>query len=375
MTHTQTRGPTSEELAGRLVDAVIGTFEVAAVDLGMRTGWYRALAEAPATAPELAQRTGTDPRYAREWLEQQAVAGYLTVDDAGAAPDQRTYRLPDAHRAVLVEELEPMYAAPLARQAMAFTRNVPRLAEIYRTGGGLSWEEMGPDAREAQAAINRPFFTGQLVTDVLPSLTEVDAALRAGGRVADVGCGFGWSSIGIAAGYPTATVVGVDVDGPSIEQARRNAAEAGVEERVRFELADAGAAAAGEQYDLVTAFECVHDLPDPVTVLRAMLAMVRPGGTVLVVDEKVAERFTAPGDETERLMYGFSLTCCLPDSLSTAGSVATGTVMRPKTLTAYARAAGFDDVQVLPVAHDFFRFYRLTADGPEPVAGTESRRI
>jgi SAM-dependent methyltransferase len=346
-------------LADRLVAAVIGAFEAAAVDLGGRLGWYRALADAPATAPQLAQRTGTDARYAREWLEQQAVAGYLTVDDVTAGPDERCYTLPEGHRAVLVEELDPMYAAPLARAAMAFTRNVPRLAEVYRSGGGLSWDEMGPDAREAQAAANRPFFAGPLVTDALPALPEVDAALRAGGRVADVGCGFGWSSLGIAGGYPDARVDGFDVDGPSIEAAGRAAAEAGLAERVRFRVADVGTLAEQGVYDLVAAFECVHDMPDPVAVLAAMRAMVRPGGTVLVVDEKVAETFTAPGDEVERLMYGYSLTCCLPDGRSTRPSVGTGTVMRPATLERYAVEAGFGGIDVAPVDHDFFRFYRL----------------
>src|SRR5688572_5901636 len=128
-------------LADRLVAAVTGAFEVAAVDLGDRLGWYRALADAPATAPQLAARTGTDPRYAREWLEQQAVAGYLAVDDVAAAPDERCFTLPAAHRAVLVDEVAPDHATPLARVAMTFTRNVPRLAEAYRTGGGLSWAE------------------------------------------------------------------------------------------------------------------------------------------------------------------------------------------------------------------------------------------
>ena len=349
-------------LADRLVAAVTGAFEVAAVDLGDRLGWYRALADAPATAPRLAARTGTDPRYAREWLEQQAVAGYLTVDDVAAAPDERRYTLPAAHRAVLVDEVAPDHATPLARVAMTFTRNVPRLAEAYRTGGGLSWAEMGPEAREGQAAANRPFFTGALVTEVLPGLAEVDAVLRSGGRVADVGCGFGWSSIGMATGYPEARVDGFDVDEPSVEQARRNAEGAGVADRVRFSVADVGDLTEAGEYDLVTAFECVHDLPDPVAVLAAMRAMVRPGGTVLVVDERVAETFTAPGDDVERLMYGYSLTCCLPDSMSTRPSVATGTVMRPAVLDGYARAAGFRGVEVLPVAHDFFRFYRLLVD-------------
>jgi len=349
-------------LADRLVAAVTGAFEAAAVDLGDRLGWYRALAGTPATAPELAARTGTDPRYAREWLEQQAVAGYLTVDDVHAEPDERRYTLPDEHRAVLVDELDPNYATPMARVAMTFTRNVPRLAEAYRTGGGQSWAEMGPEAREGQAAANRPFFTGALVADVLPGLPEVDAVLRAGGRVADVGCGMGWSSIGMATGYPAARVDGFDIDDPSVEQARRNAAETGVDGRVRFSVADAGRLTATGEYDLVTAFECVHDMPDPVAVLAAMRAMVRPGGTVLVVDERVAEDFTAPGDIVERLMYGYSLTCCLPDSMSTRPSVATGTVMRPATLAGYARDAGFGRIEVLDVDHDFLRFYRLQAD-------------
>jgi SAM-dependent methyltransferase len=242
---------------------------------------------------------------------------------------------------------------------MTLTRNLPRLAQAYRDGGGLSWAEMGPEAREAQAAANRPFFTGPLVTEVLPALPEVDAALRAGGRVADVGCGFGWSSLGIAAGYPGVRVDGFDVDVPSVEQARRNAVDSGLGDRVRFEVADVGALDEAGAYDLVTAFECVHDLPDPVAVLAAMRRLVRPGGTVLVMDERVAETFTAPGDEVDRLMYGYSLTCCLPDALSSRPSVGTGTVMRPATLDGYARSAGFAGTEILPVDNDFFRFYRL----------------
>jgi 2-polyprenyl-3-methyl-5-hydroxy-6-metoxy-1,4-benzoquinol methylase len=355
--------PPEAALAEKLVGAVLGAVEAAAVDLGVRLGWYRALAEGPATAPELADRTGSDARYAREWLEQQAVAGYLTVDDVAAEPDERRYTLPDGYRAVLVDELDPMYTAPLARAALVFSRNVPQLAEVYRTGGGLSWAEMGPDAREVQAAANRPFFLGPLVTEVLPALPEVDAALQAGGRVADVGCGMGWSSIGIATGYPAARVDGVDVDLPSVEQARRNAAEAGVADRVTFAAADAGSLRHEGEYDLVTAFECVHDMSQPVPVLAAMRRMVRPGGTVMVMDENVAERFTAPGDEVERLMYGYSLTCCLPDGLSSRPSVGTGTVMRPATLERYAREAGFAGVEVLPIEHDFFRFYRLVPPG------------
>ncbi len=348
----------STALAERLLEAVTTSLELAAVHLGSELGWYRALADASATAPELAQRTGTDPRYAREWLEQQAVAGILTVDDVAAAPDERRYALPEAHRPVLVDRDDLAYMPPFAQVAVAFVRNVPRLLEVYRTGGGLGWAEMG-DARDGQAAANRSYFLGPMASQDLASVPEIDAALRAGGRVADVGCGMGWSSIGIARAYPQARVDGFDVDEPSVEQARRHAEEAGVADRVRFTTVDAAAAGEPGSYDLVTAFECVHDLADPVAVLAAMHRMVRPGGTVLVVDEKVAERFTAPGDVIERLMYGYSVTCCLPDGLSTRPSAGTGTVMRPATLERYAREAGFAGIDVLPVEHDVFRFYRL----------------
>jgi SAM-dependent methyltransferase len=228
---------------------------------------------------------------------------------------------------------------------------------------------MGEPAREGQAAANRPLFLGPLVRDLLPAVPGVDAALSAGGRVADIGCGYGWSSIGIARRWPAARVDGFDVDAPSVERARRHAAEAGVAERVTFRTEDVGTLVGDADpdrerrldgsYDLVTAFECVHDLPDPVAVLAAMRRMTRPGGTVLVLDEAVAEEFTAPGGDVDRLMYGYSLLCCLPDGLSTEPSAGTGTVMRPATLRAYARQAGFADLEVVPVDAGFFRLYRL----------------
>lgn len=348
-------------LEERIFSAVIASFELAAVHLGVRLGWYRALAEAAATAPELAARTGTEARYAREWLEQQAVAGYLDVADARAEPDARRYELPAEHREVLVDELSPSYMPAFVWQALAFARNVDRLIDVYRTGGGLSWAEMGPDARESEAAVNRPYYLGPFATADLPSLPAVDAALRAGGRVADVGCGMGWSSIGVARAYPEARVDGYDIDEPSIEQAGRNAIEAGVADRVHFQVGDVGELGGPDRtgvYDLVMALECVHDLPDPVAVLAAMRRMARPDGTVLVVDERVGEEFTVPGDDIERLMYGFSLTCCLPDGLSSQPSVGTGTVMRPPTLRRYAREAGFAGVDVLPIENPVFRFYQ-----------------
>ena len=209
--------PTAEEFAERVFNAVLGTQEVQAIYVGDRLGWFRSLAEdGPATAPELAARTGTAARYAREWLEYQAVSGMLTVDDAAVAPDERRFAMPAAHVPVLADLDSETVLTPFARILVASLRHIDDLLEAYRTGGGVSWEALGDDAREGQAAQNRPLLRDALARDYLPLLEEVDAALRAGGRVADVGCGEGWSSIGIARAYPTDRVDGFDVDAASV---------------------------------------------------------------------------------------------------------------------------------------------------------------
>jgi 2-polyprenyl-3-methyl-5-hydroxy-6-metoxy-1,4-benzoquinol methylase len=352
-----TTSPTADEFAQRLLDAILGAQFVQAAYLGDRLGYYRALAEAgPLTSRELAARTGTAERYAREWLEHQAVADVLTVDDSAAPPDERRFDLPAGPAEALTETASPAHVLPMARMVGALGKRLDALVGAYRSGGGVSWAEFGEDAREGQGGANRPLFLGALPREYLPSIPEV-ATVLSGGRIADVGCGVGWSSIGIALAHPQVTVDGYDVDVPSIEAARANATEAGVADRVRFHTADV--ATVSGRYDMVTAFECVHDMPDPVTVLAAMRRLAEPNGVVLVMDENVAETFTAPGGDVEQLMYGWSITCCLPDGLATPGSVGTGTVMRPDTLRRYATDAGFTTVDVLPVQDDFFRFYRL----------------
>jgi 2-polyprenyl-3-methyl-5-hydroxy-6-metoxy-1,4-benzoquinol methylase len=215
--------------------------------------------------------------------------------------------------------------------------------------------------REAQGAQNRPIFLALLGRQWLPAIPDVDARLRTGApaRVADVACGTGWSSIAIALAYSNALVDGFDLDEPSIEIARRNAAAFGVSDRARFHVRDAADPALAGRYDLALICEALHDLSRPVDVLRAMRGLVAGGGAVLVVDEKVAESFTAPGDDLERLFYGFSVLCCLATGLSEQPSAATGTVRRPATLRRYAQEAGFRDAETLPIEHDLFRLYRL----------------
>jgi SAM-dependent methyltransferase len=225
----------------------------------------------------------------------------------------------------------------------------------------VAWAEFGADMREAQAAQNRPIFLALLGTEWLPQIPDVHARLGMDppGRVADVGCGAGWSSIAIAKAYPTVLVDGFDLDEPAIALAQASAAEHGVADRVSFHVRDIAEAGLTGRYDLVAGFEMLHDLARPVEALRAMRGLLAEGGTVLIVDERVAEDFTAPGGELERLFYGFSTLCCLPTGMAEQPSAATGTVMRPATLRSYAVEAGFGDVTVLPIEHDLFRFYRL----------------
>jgi 2-polyprenyl-3-methyl-5-hydroxy-6-metoxy-1,4-benzoquinol methylase len=224
----------------------------------------------------------------------------------------------------------------------------------------VSWDRYGDDMREGQADINRPPLQQLLGPEYLRQVPDLYGRLSSGPTtVADLGCGAGWSSIGIAQAFPHAVVRGYDVDAPTVDMARENAATAGVADRVTFDVVDAADTSLSGDHDLVIAIECVHDLAKPVEFLATMRRLAAEDGAVIVGDMNVAERFTAPGDEIERLMYGYSILICLPDGRSQPNSAATGTAMRPDTLRSYATEAGFARVEVLPIETDFWRFYRL----------------
>jgi 2-polyprenyl-3-methyl-5-hydroxy-6-metoxy-1,4-benzoquinol methylase len=359
---TQADETQRDALAERLFEAALGAYELMTVHLGDRLGYYRALAEGgDATSAELAEATGTDERYAREWLEQQAVAGILEVDDVEAAAGERRYTLPAGHAEALVDRESLAHITPMARYGVSFAHTLPAVEEAFRTGGGVSWEEYGKLGREGQGDVNRPIFQHLLGPEWLPSIEDVHARLQADppARVADVACGAGWSSIAIARAYPKVTVDGLDVDEESVALARENLAGTDVADRVSFEARDAGDPALAGSYQLVTVFEALHDMSRPVEVLSSLRGLVAEDGAVVVMDERVADAFTAPGDEIERIMYTYSVLCCLPVGRSEQPSAATGTVMRTDTLRRYATEAGFSEVEVLPIEHDVFRLYRL----------------
>ena len=349
-------------LAERLFVAGVGAMELFTVHLGLELGLYAWLAEhGDATAAEIAAGAGIHPRYAREWLEQQAAAGLVEVDDATAAPDARRFTLPAGHAEALLSQESLAYIAPLTRFATALPDVLPRLLDAYRAGTGLSFGAYGEGVRLGQAAFNRPAFTQLLGSQWLPEgAADVHARLLSAppARVLDVGCGLGWSCVALARAYPTVLVDGIDLDEPSIAEARQIARAAGLADRVSFHARDA-ADLPGGTYDVAFVFEALHDLPHPVQTLSAIRAALAPGGCVVVMDERAAEQFTAPADEVERFLYSASVLHCLPVGMEGEDPAGTGTVLRPATLRAYAEQAGFTTTEVLPIEHDFFRFYRL----------------
>ncbi|HET9324145.1 MAG TPA: methyltransferase [Gaiellaceae bacterium] len=349
-----------DALVERLFQAVLGFNDLLAVYMGDRLGLYAALAGGAATPAEVAAATGCDERYVREWLEHQAVGDVLEVEDVSAEPGDRRYRIPPGHAEVLLDRDSVNYMAAFARMTVGTVEPLPQVLAAFRSGEGVPYSAYPADFLEGQGEMNRTQYINLLASEWLPALPDVEERLRSGSaRVADVACGTGWSSISIARAYPGVHVDGFDLDPESIMLARSAVAAEGLGERVDFQVRDAADPALAHRYDLVTVFEAIHDLAKPVEALAAIRDLLADGGVALVADEKVADVFTAPGDDVERVMYGWSILHCLPVGRVEQPSAETGTAMRESTFRRYAEEAGFSEVSVVPIAHDFWRFYRL----------------
>jgi 2-polyprenyl-3-methyl-5-hydroxy-6-metoxy-1,4-benzoquinol methylase len=350
---------TEDRLTSRLLNATIQALELFSVYLGKELGLYKAMRGGRRfTPPELARAAGIAPRYAREWLEQQAVAGLLQVESLPAPADGRRYWLPDEHTHVLVTEDHPAHLAPLSQMVAGIGGALDRVVHAYRSGGGVAYPHFGVAFREGQAGINRPAFGSDLVSRWLPAMPDLHTALTSAKvRIADVGCGAGWSTLAVAQAFPQAEIIGFDADPSSVYDAERNAAACGV--AARFETRDAAAMADQGPFDLVLVLEALHDMSRPDEALLAIRKALAPGGSVIVADEKVDDHFHAPANDIERLMYGWSVVHCLPVAMAEQPSMAIGTVIREDTVRALATAAGFERVDVVPVDGGFFRLYRL----------------
>ncbi|MDX2091904.1 MAG: methyltransferase domain-containing protein [Kofleriaceae bacterium] len=337
-------------------------FELMGIVIGDRLGLYAALSKTPKqTSTELAKAVSSDERYIREWLEHQTVSGILTVEDEKASAKERRFSLPKGHAEALIDAESLNYLTPFLRLALSTAPVMPKLIDAYKTGKGVPWSAYGAEAREGQGGANRATFLQLLGKDWLPKIKEVDERLKADppARVADFGTGLGWSAIAMAQAYPKIKVDGYDIDAASVESATANAKAAGVGDRVTFHAKSAYDPNLKGDYDLATGFEMLHDLSQPVAALKTMKRLVGDKGSVLIVDERVGDEFSTKADEVERLMYGWSITMCLPNGKDDKVSAETGTVMRPNTLKAYATEAGFTKFEILPIENYFFRLYHI----------------
>jgi 2-polyprenyl-3-methyl-5-hydroxy-6-metoxy-1,4-benzoquinol methylase len=363
MTLAATAEERRDALVERLFGATIGAFDLLTVYLGDRLGLYAALAErGPSTSRELAEAAGIHERYAREWLEQQAMSRILGVENPDADGAERRYHLPEGHDEALLSETSLNFVAPMAQALVACMRPIDALQEAFRTGGGVPYAEYGADLHEGQARFTRPMFDNLLTTEWLPASPPVHERLLADppARVADVACGLGRSTLSIARAYPKVQVDGIDLDEGSIARARELLPGSGLEDRVTFYHADAADSGFSERYDLVTIFEALHDMSRPVEVLRTLRGLLVDGGSLIVGDERTADRFSLDAGDIERLYYGFSVLHCLPVGMVGEDPAGTGTVMRESTVRRYAGEAGFTGFEVLPIDHEFWRFYRLS---------------
>ena len=344
-------------LAGRVGDEVSVAMSVLNLYLGYRLELFRAMEEVgPCTAEELARATGMSERYLREWLECMASCRYIEHDAAS-----RRFALTPEQEAVYLVPDHPAHALPSVAFIPSLASVLPRLMQAFRQGTGVPFEEYGEDLVDAQGAAYRPIFENDLVSSWLAAMPDIEARLRRGARVADVGCGVGWSSIAIARAFPEVRIDAIEPDGRSVVAARRNAAEAGLADRIRFHQVGIEEAPVAGPFDMVTLFECLHDMAYPVDALRAMRKLLAPDGAALVSDEKVAESLEENTGPLGRLYYNFSVLHCLPQSMAHPGSAATGAVIRPSTVRRYAAEAGFERVEILPVDHPLFHLYRLGA--------------
>jgi SAM-dependent methyltransferase len=355
-----------EALGERIFNGAITTAEMFTVHLGVELGLYDALAQdGPLTAGALADRAGIAERYAREWLEQQAVAGILHAEDGahGGAQDgpRRHYSLDSAHAEVLTDTDSPFYAVGATLMLAGIARVMPQLADAFRAGRGIPYPDFGTEIRRGIAAFNRPAFLHELGSEWLPSVPDLHERLSTSprARILDLGCGTGTSSIAMARSYPHVEVVGIDLDHASVLEARTAARAAGLGDRVTFHLGDAADEQITGGFDLVTIFEALHDMGDPAGALRTARRLLAEDGSVLVADERVADAFTAPGDDLERLNYGFSVLHCLPATLAEDPVEANGTVLRAGTVRRWAAEAGFSRVEELPIDFPFWRFFRM----------------
>jgi ubiquinone/menaquinone biosynthesis C-methylase UbiE len=325
---------TVNEFIGRFAGDLGATIAAGGVVTGHRLGLFVALAEGPATPDELAARTGTDARYVAEWLRGQAAGGYVMRDD------DDVYSLTEEQAFLLTNPDGPAYLPGAFVLALGALKAEPRITEAFRTGGGVGWHEHDADVFLGCEQFFRPGYAANLVPSWIPALDGVEAKLRDGAKVADVGCGLGASSVLLATEYDRTRVFGSDYHEGSIELARKRAAEAGVAERVGFEVASAQTFS-GNGYDLVATFDSLHDMGDPLSAARHIRESLDGDGTWLIVEPFAGDDVADNLNPVGRIYYNFSIHLCVPNALSQRGGYALGAQAGEAAIRQLATDAGF----------------------------------
>lgn len=324
------------EFVFRAVGEVGATLNAALVVMGDKLGYYRLMASGEPISPaELADRSGTAEPYAREWLNAQAAGGYVSYDSATGR-----YALPIEHAVALTVEDSPAFLPGMFQIALGTVHDAGRVLDAARSGSGVGWHEHSTDVHVGCERFFRPSYAANLVEGWLPALDGVTAKLRAGARVADVGCGHGASTILMAQAFPNSVFTGSDYHPESVRIARERAEDAGVADRVTFEVASAKDFS-GTGYDLVTMFDCLHDMGDPVGAAKHVRDAVAADGTWMIVEPMAGDRVEDNLNPVGRTYYGFSTLLCTPASLSQDVGLALGTQAGPARIRDVAVAGGF----------------------------------
>jgi ubiquinone/menaquinone biosynthesis C-methylase UbiE/transcriptional regulator with XRE-family HTH domain len=322
-------------LLGTFVADLGATIAAGSVVVGHRLGLYQGLAEDPATPEQLAQRTGTDPRYVAEWLRGQAAGGYVSYD-----PGAEVFSLTAEQAYALADPEGPLYLPGAFVLALGALRAESQITDAFRTGAGMGWHEHHEDVFSGCEMFFRPGYVANLASSWIPALEGVEAKLAAGGRVADVGCGHGASSVLMAEAYPKARIMGSDYHPASIDTARKRAADAGVADRARFEVASAQTFS-GAGYDLVATFDCLHDMGDPVGAARHIRQALDADGTWLIVEPLAGHTLADNLNPVGRIYYSGSTFLCVPNARSQPGGYALGAQAGETAIRQVAEQAGF----------------------------------
>lgn len=329
-----------EAFAGQVVTDIAATFSGVMTNIGHKLGLYKALAGAGwMSSDQLADKTGTDERYVREWLNNQVSGGYVDYD-----PQTRRYNMPDDHVPVLADDNSPVFLVPALEVAASLWMDEGRVADVFRTGEGIAWSDHHHRLFCGSESLFRPGYKAYLATGWIGALEGVSEKLAAGAKVADVGCGHGASTIVMAQAFLNSTIIGFDYHEKSIETARRRAAEAGVDGRIRFEVASAkGYEEQG--FDLICFMDCLHDMGDPVGAARHARQALKDDGTLLLVEPAAGDGVEDNISPVGRLYYAASTAVCTPCSKSQEVGLALGAQAGETRLASVLREAGFSRIQ------------------------------